>query len=251
MYHYVYKLQDPLGYYYFGSRSCNNLPSEDKYLGSMCTWKPNKNELTKEIIESKFSSREEAIIFERGLILQHIKNPFNKNFHIPGKNFFTLGRTGFVPVKDQFGNKFQVEIDDDRYLSGELVHVSKGKVMVKDKNGNYLSVLINDQRYLSGELVSINAGKSPSEKTRNKISEKFSERQSGSGNTMYNRIWIYKDSESKAVLNIELNEYLSNGWKRGRKIGKIWINNGAINEFINVNDFIKYDTNIWNRGKIK
>ena len=46
-----------------------------------------------------------------------------------------------------------IDKNDPRYLSGELVVFSKGRVTVKDANGNKFSVFKNDPRYISGELV--------------------------------------------------------------------------------------------------
>ena len=65
---------------------------------------------------------------------------------------------GSVLVKDKTGNTFRTPKDDPRYLSGELKHVTKGRVVVKDEEGNYSLVLKNDPRYLSGELVGTTKG---------------------------------------------------------------------------------------------
>ena len=102
MYHYVYKLVHiETSEFYIGSRSCECHPSVDSYLGSMQTWKPDKNKLIKVILEDDFNSREEAMIFERESILSNLKNSLNMNFNIPGENFHTLG---MVHVKDKEGN---------------------------------------------------------------------------------------------------------------------------------------------------
>jgi macrodomain Ter protein organizer (MatP/YcbG family) len=61
-------------------------------MGSMCTWKPNKKLLKKEIIKSDFISREDAIIEESKLITNSIKNPLNMNFHVPNKGFYNKSR---------------------------------------------------------------------------------------------------------------------------------------------------------------
>jgi len=66
---------------------------------------------------------------------------------------------GKVVVKDKEGNTFRVDINDPRYLSGELVVIASNTITVKDKNGNTFRVSIDDPRYLSGELVGINKGK--------------------------------------------------------------------------------------------
>ena len=73
------------------------------------------------------------------------------NKHNSATNIFdTLNK---MVAKDASGNTFKVNLDDTRYLSGELVALSKGQVTVKDSNGNTSRVSIDDARYLSGELV--------------------------------------------------------------------------------------------------
>ncbi len=72
----------------------------------------------------------------------------------------SLSKTyGMVSVVDANGATMQVSKDDPRYLSGELVHVNKGKVTVRDKEGNVFHVSKDDLRYLSGELVHNTAGR--------------------------------------------------------------------------------------------
>lgn len=65
---------------------------------------------------------------------------------------------GLVAVKNKEGEYFQVEVNDSRYLNRELVFISNGRVNVKDKNGNTFQVEVNDPRYLSGELVHTSKG---------------------------------------------------------------------------------------------
>jgi hypothetical protein len=66
-----------------------------------------------------------------------------------------------VVVMDNEGNKFQVNKDDKRYLSGELTGHTKGKVSAKDKEDNIYYISVDDKRYLSGELVNINKDTMP------------------------------------------------------------------------------------------
>lgn len=94
-----------------------------------------------------------------------------------------------IATKDKEGNIFKIYRDDERYLSGELVSINKGKVICKDKKGNVLyierdewnngefmgimknrvvvkdyngktmSVLKNNPKYLSGEYKFISTGR--------------------------------------------------------------------------------------------
>jgi len=80
MKHYVYRLTDRTTQeYYYGVRSCKGNPKDDSYMGSMKVWKPNKNNLIKEII-MEFGSRKEAVNFEYELIIKNIKHPLNRNY---------------------------------------------------------------------------------------------------------------------------------------------------------------------------
>ena len=66
---------------------------------------------------------------------------------------------GKVVVKDKTGAIFQIDKNDPRYLSGQLVHNTTGMVVVKDSRGNTFQVDKNNEQYLSGNLVGITKGK--------------------------------------------------------------------------------------------
>ena len=57
------------------------------------------------------------------------------------------------------GEKFHVDITDDRFKTGELVGVMKNTVTVKDRSGNALRVHKDDPRIISGELTGTTKGK--------------------------------------------------------------------------------------------
>ena len=78
---------------------------------------------------------------------------------------------GMVVTKDIFDNIHRVSVDDPRYLSGELVPFNKNNVTVKDKDGGIFNVSVDDPRYLSGELVFYQKGYKRSKYTKNKISK--------------------------------------------------------------------------------
>jgi hypothetical protein len=66
---------------------------------------------------------------------------------------------GKVVVKDKFNNTYQVDINDPRYLSGELVGITKGSVTVRDNNGNKVKIAVNDHRLKTNELKMHTKGK--------------------------------------------------------------------------------------------
>lgn len=156
----IYKTTDlETGNYYIGVDSKN----DSKYLGSGTN--------IKNIIKSRkilglnfpynlrkdilyyFDSAEDAFKKEKEIVTEEfIKNPNVLNLQIGGAGLDLVNR---VTVKDACGNTMQVSINDERYLSGELIHITKGQVSVKDTYGNNLQVSIDDERYLSGELKSV------------------------------------------------------------------------------------------------
>jgi hypothetical protein len=102
------------------------------------------------------------------------KRYISKTFELAKKAYvkeFSKFIKNKISVKDKDGNTFQVDKNDPRYLSGELVGVNKGKVIVKDKDGNKFRVDKDDPRYLSGELVGHSKGYTFSEEQRKKMSE--------------------------------------------------------------------------------
>lgn len=127
---------------------------------------------------------------------------------------------GLVAVKDNDGNTFCIQKDDKRFISGELAGTSKNTVTVKDKNGNKFRVSNDDPRYLSGELIFFWKGKQHTEETKKKIGQKNAIHQIGSGNSQYGTMWIYNQElkVSKKISKEELDEYLNQGWFKGRKM---------------------------------
>jgi hypothetical protein len=96
MHHYTYVLWDEqTSEYYIGVRSCYCEPNDDDYQGSMVTWKlsdARKAKLKKRVLV-EYSTREEAEYWEAVAIEEHILNPYNRNFHLPGG--------GYVSMKDK------------------------------------------------------------------------------------------------------------------------------------------------------
>jgi hypothetical protein len=117
---------------------------------------------------------------------QVTKEEFNKDNSLNGIAY------GKLPVKDEFGRNLQVDKNDERVKSGELIpcfrangtvtaidkngnkvritkeefstgkykSIYSGTIGVRDKFGNFFRVDKNDPRYLSGELVGNTRGRS-------------------------------------------------------------------------------------------
>lgn len=74
-------------------------------------------------------------------------------------------------VRDQNGKRFLIDMNDPRYISGELVGNTKGLASVKDKDGNCFMVDVNDSRLKNGELVGVTKGITQTEESNRKRSE--------------------------------------------------------------------------------
>ena len=169
------------------------------------------------------------------------------------KNGEFVGATkGFVTAKNSNGETCFVSINDERYLSGELVPIMKGTCNVKDKNGNSFRISVNDERFINGEVTAFNKnkvlvkdksqkcyvvsktderlisgdltlfwqGRRHSTETKEKIKEiyKKNKHQQGEKNSQYGTCWITKEGKNQKIKKEELDNYLTLGWSKGRKI---------------------------------
>jgi len=226
---------------------------DDGYMGSGTILKRHQKKYGLENFEKEilhvFDNKEEMMAKEAELVNEEwVKDPFTYNLTVGGMGggYHTKG---MVTVRDKDGNCFNVSVNDERYLNGELPHASKGKVPVVDKNGNTFCVYNNDTRYISGELVFIGAGRKMSEQNKLRISEQNKDRnasgmnswigkhhtedtkllikqkhatygyQVGEKNSQYGTKWI-SNVETREEKKIKAVEPLPPGWKYGRLIGR-------------------------------
>lgn len=94
-------------------------------------------------------------------------NPSNLE-HVKAKN---KGTIAVIDLKT--GKRFRTLKTDPRYLSGEVVHVNKGKITVRDNQGKIFRCSVNDPKYISGEYINNSIGrirtKEHIEKIRNAV----------------------------------------------------------------------------------
>jgi hypothetical protein len=144
------------------------------------------------------------------------KEEFETNTNLIGST------TGKVVVKDKEGKHMMVDTTDPRYISGELVHSSKGTSNKKLKNtcpaintktGEKLGrINTNDPRWITGEIITPTKGKP--------------------NINALNTIWVKHPSQkSKMIQSTELDQYLNNGWEIGRG------NNGKMTPIIITDPF--------------
>jgi len=211
MYHYVYKLELPeTKEYYFGSRTSKVEPIKDVYyLGSMKSWKPDKKKLVKTIIRSDFENREECIRYERELIIKHRLDCLNRNAHIPGVGFLTIGLGQYI---DENGKIYRVSKEDELVEKGILKPFWEGKKhneeskkkMSKSALGK---VLTEDTKK---KISDARKNKPKSDKTRKKMSE------SAKGENNNYKRYLERTGlphhNSKAVLQFSLDNEFIKEW---------------------------------------
>jgi hypothetical protein len=225
--YYVYEIKDLItNQYYIGSRGCYGEVNEDKYLGSPKTWKPNKKRLIKKIIEV-FKTREEAINFERLLIIENLSNELNMNFSIPHTK---IHRENLITAKDKSGKIITISKDDPLF-GVEYFGVSKGLVLVRDYENNIFVTSVTDPRYINGELTHYNKGKNV-----------------GIEHPNFNKIWVNNGIKQKLIDPLEmLTGWVCGTLQKGLDTSSshkktIWVNNKNINKRIfefELNEFIK------------
>lgn len=179
-YHYVYLIKNIVtDKKYIGVHSSDVPPVEDigiHYFSSstdlefLKDQKENPGCYSYHVIRDDFKTREEAEECERYM---HAKIDVARNEDYYNLCNAPVGFNGYgrVIVKDKDGNTFSVSKDDPRYLSRELVSVTKGMINVRDENGNRFRVSKDDPRWISGELVGVTKGIKYGEEARRKISE--------------------------------------------------------------------------------
>lgn len=229
--HYFYKITNNInGKFYYGVHNTND--ENDGYMGSGIAIKNAYEKygienFTKEIIKY-FETSDEAFEFEKKFVTEELVNDsMCYNMKTGGDGWCNQYIKRNKVVVTDGDSVMQVDKNDERYLSGELVSVVKGMVNVKDKYGNKLKVSTSDERYISGELVSANKGRKLSEEHKKKLSEIAKKRMENpfwKGNRP-KLCWVYREVdgvvENKNVKTDLLDSYLKNGWVRGRKTGTL------------------------------
>lgn len=225
--HYFYKITNNInGKFYYGVHNTNNI--NDGYMGSGIAIqnaykKYGIENFTKQIIKY-FSTSTDAFEYEKIFITEDlIKNEQCYNMKTGGDGWCNQYiKRNKVVVTDGI-SIFQIDKNDERYLSGNLQSISKGMVNVKDKDGNIYRVSILDKRYLSGEFVGVNKGRKLSDEHKKKLSESLKGKKKKQ--SQIKTCWIYKDFDNHIVnKKIKLNElstYINDGWIKGRKTGEL------------------------------
>lgn len=210
-YHYIYKTTCLItGKFYIGMHSTDNL--EDNYLGSgkilgySCNKYGDENHV-REILEyaSDFLSlalREKEIVNE-----DLLKDPLNINLKYGGDG----GQTSEVTKSGW--NSERKKLTSDRVKNLWMNPEYRDKITLS-------SSISMKQKHADGKIkYDTFTGKSHTEESRRKISESRKGKYCGINNSQFGvkRVGISKNGEIKKVLQSQLSQFLSDGWKCGFK----------------------------------
>ena len=168
---------------------------------------------SKEILKF-FDSRLEMFEYEHLIVNEEIlKDPQCYNLVIGGIGNSQIENlsNGVLILSDD--GKTWKNISKEKYYKNKenYITIGKNKIVVKDKLGKIYHVDKTDERYLSGDLVSIWNGKRHREDSKEKIRKTMTPKDSKNP-----RVWVSKDGKFKYLRKELLEEYLNNGWEKGR-----------------------------------
>ena len=179
-YHFVYKTTNKInGRFYYGVHNTDDL--NDGYLGSGVALKNaikkyGIDNFEREIVKF-FDTMDEAFEYEQEIVNEEmIRNNQCYNMQIGGKYFNT-----------------------------------EGKVVVRDSTGKCFWIFKDDKLYTEGKVKPNWTGQHHSRESREKTRQTMLKT-----NSTNDRVWVYKDGKVKYLRKDLLDEYLNNGWEKGR-----------------------------------
>jgi len=211
-YHFIYKTTCKVtGKFYVGMHSTDNL--EDGYLGSgkilgYSRKKYGDENHVREIVD-KCLSRDELKQRERDIVNEDLlKDPLNINLKYGGEG----GQSRSVAIKNWQNAEFRIK------------HSNSLKQKWKDPSyraacttGIWRSQAMKE-KHLAGKIdYATFTGKHHSKETRLKMSESHKGLQDGEKNSQFGTCWVTNGVKPIKIKKENLDEYLLNGYSRGRK----------------------------------
>jgi hypothetical protein len=195
----------------------NMILVRDKHNNYSLVHKDDERYLNKELVTE--GTNKVLILDKEGKTHRIDKIDKNDERYLSGE-LISFFKDKFV-VKDKNNINYFINRNDEKYLSGELCSIHKNTLTVKDKDNNKFKVSINDERYISGELVCIWKNKKHKQETKDKIGRTNSIKQKGENNSNFGKCWITKDDTNKSIKTELLEDYIKDGWIKGRKCKKL------------------------------
>lgn len=168
-FHYVYRITNIVeNKHYYGSRTSTISPYDDLgkfYFSSSCTnsWIKldqiqNINNYKYKILKT-FYTRKTAIEFECKLHEKFDVGNSEQFYNAAKQTNTKFNSDGKFAARNKLGEIFYINRKDPRFISGELVHIAKGKIRVYDETNKIITVDVNDPKFISGEYVCISKNK--------------------------------------------------------------------------------------------
>ena len=204
--HYLYKTTCLItNRYYIGMHSTSNL--EDGYMGSgkKLTYsirKYGKENHFKEILEF-FDTREELTKRETEVVNSDLIKEVNCMNLVIGGGGFMLDDYHYKCSKAG-GNIHKQKMLDDPEYKGIVIETLRNNMKKAHRNGK-----IKYDTF---------TGKKHSEETKQKMSDSSKGMHTGEKNSQYGTCWVTKDNMNKKIKKENLDDYLNDGWSKGRKI---------------------------------
>ena len=206
-YHFIYKTTNLLnGKYYIGMHSTFNL--EDGYMGSGKRLKRSLNKYGREnhqveILEF-FNTRKELATKEKEIVnLNEIAKKECMNLIVGGEG------GNFTEEQRKKGSKKMSQI---------ILERKKNDIEFYQKWKKAVSVAVKKAHKEGKIKYNIFAGKKHSLETKEKLSKLRKGTGLGKKNSQFGTCWITKEGISKKIKNEELEMFIKQNWKKGRKM---------------------------------
>ena len=215
MLHTIYKITNRLnGKIYIGKHSTNDI--NDNYMGSgkyikKAIIKYGVENFIKEVLFI-FNDEKEAYDMEKQIVNENfIKRIDVYNAIVGGDPFESIDSN--IELRKDKNKKAAISMNRINWSNPEFRERNRERMIEQNKRLRKLGVLKNPPNW---------TGKIHREESKKKIGEKNSTNQKGEKNSQYGTCWIYHvELGNKKINKIYLDEYLSNGWVKGRVIKKV------------------------------
>ena len=173
---------------------------DDEYMGSSVYLKRSIEkhgvENFKKEILFEFNNPKEMIAKERELVNDEFVNRIDTyNLNLGGGSFYYINKNG------KNGNPIAVAVLKELFKDEEFRKNRSNKISEGLRRINFKpNILIHTSE------------------TKRKIGEKSKIHQRGEGNSQFGTCWIHNDSENKKIKKELIDQFLSEGWIKGRKI---------------------------------
>ncbi len=213
MLHIIYKITNIVNNkIYVGKHSTNDL--NDNYMGSgkyikMAITKYGIDNFIKEIL-FVFDNEKEAYDMEKQIVNEEFtKRKDVYNAIIGGDSFESINSN--IELRKEKNKRAAISMNKIIWNDPEFRKRNKERMSIQTKNLIKMGVL-NPPDW---------TGKKHKDESKRKIGEKNSKNQKGEKNSQYGTCWIYhKDFGNKKINKDEINDYMNEGWVKGRIIKK-------------------------------